>query len=334
MKRRSREMPGGGPRPAGARRRRGSAEERTSAFTSVDALLGRVHLGDNLDLMRRLPDGCCQLVYADPPFASGRARVGRDANGATMRFSDGFPGGTPGWITFLKPRLIEMRRLLSPDGSLYLHLDPRVAAYARVELDRIFGEENFLNEIVWCYRTGSRPGRHFPRKHDTILLYAQQRGKQVFNVVRDGEYRTQGLRRDGNGRPFKRTRRGPLYFHADGPALTDVWDVPFLSTVSAERTGYPTQKPLRLLELMIRTSTNRGAVVADFFCGSGTTLAAAQRLGRRWIGCDVCEAAVAVARRRLALGSEPDPPGPNDPPVGLGDRTAPMSQGAWAGDGL
>ncbi|MCG3129653.1 MAG: DNA adenine methyltransferase YhdJ [Phycisphaerae bacterium] len=310
MRRRSREMPGEGPRSAVARRRDGSAVALTGTPPTANALLEGVHHGDNLDLMRRLPDGCGQLVYADPPFASGRARVGRGADGAMMRFSDGFSGGVSGWIAFLKPRLVEMRRLLSPDGSLYLHLDPRVAAYARIELDRLFGERNFLNEIVWCYRTGSRPGRHFPRKHDTILLYARERGRQVFNVVRDGEYRTQGLRRDGNGRPFKRTRRGPLYFHADGPVMTDVWDVPFLSTVSTERTGYPTQKPLRLMERMIRASSNEGGVVADFFCGSGTTLVAAQRLGRRWIGCDVCADAVKVSRQRLALREERQTLGP------------------------
>jgi DNA modification methylase len=104
---------------------------------------------------------------------------------------------------------------------------------------------------------------------------------------------------DDEGRPYKQTRAGRLYFHADGPALTDVWDIPFLSTVSNERTGYPTQKPEALLERIIRASSDPGDLVADFFCGSGTTLAAAARLGRHWIGCDLAPEAVEDTRRRL-----------------------------------
>src|SRR5207244_453462 len=135
-------------------------------------------------------------------------------------------------------------------------------------LDEIFGYEHFLNEIVWSYRTGGQSRRWFARKHDTILVYARSRGRHKFNVLRNGEFRTDGLNYDETGRPYKNTTRGRLYFHPGWPAMTDVWELPFLSTVSLERNGYPTQKPEALLERIIRASSDPGDVVADFFCGS------------------------------------------------------------------
>src|SRR5439155_18269467 len=126
----------------------------------------------------------------------------------------------------------------------------------------------------------------FGRKHDTILLYAKAAGRHRFNVLREGLYRTDGLKVDETGRPYKSTRRGKLYFNAAGPALTDVWDIPFLSTVSKERCGWPTQKPFALLERIMRASSKTDDLVADFFLGSGTALLAAQRLKRRFLGCD------------------------------------------------
>ena len=137
------------------------------------------------------------------------------------------------------------------------------------------------------------------RKHDTLLLYARNAGRHTFNRMRGGQYRTRDLRFTEDGRPYKSTRNGPIYFHADGPILSDVWDIPFLSTVSKERTDYPTQKPETLLERIILASSNEGDLVADFFCGSGTTLAVAKRLERRWLGCDINPEAVAIAEKRL-----------------------------------
>lgn len=214
-------------------------------------------------------------------------------------FDDRWPGGFREYLAFLQPRLEQARRLLARSGSLYLHLDWRTVHYVKCLADEIFGIENFLNEIVWSYRTGGRSDRWFARKHDTLLLYAKQAGRHVFHVERSGSFRTDGLLYDDAGRPYKNTRKGRLYFHPDGPACTDVWEIPFLSTVSCERTGYPAQKPETLLERIIRTSTDPGQLVADFFCGSGTTLAVAKRLGRRYLGCDVSGEAVAITRRRL-----------------------------------
>lgn len=259
-----------------------------------------VACADNLSYMRTLASGACDLIYADPPF-NQRRRIGPTQRGKAS-FDDRVVGGLAGYVSFLCPRLAEMHRLLSSRGSLYVHLNWRAVHYVKVELDRIFGEKNFVNEIIWTYRSGSRPGRWFSRKHDTILVYARQLGEHTFNVLRDGAYRTRDLKRSAEGVPYKSTRNGPILFHPDGPALTDVWDIPILSTVSRERTGYPTQKPEALLRRIIMASSEKGDVVADFFCGSGTTLVVAQQLDRKYFGCDESAEAVAIASARLAAG--------------------------------
>jgi DNA modification methylase len=205
------------------------------------------------------------------------------------------------YLAFLEPRCRQMRRLLKPSGTLYVHLDWHAVHYVKVLLDDVFGGDNFLNEVVWSYRTGGRSPRWFARKHDTLLVYAKKLGDHKFHVLRDGEFRTDGMNVDEHGRPYKQTRAGRLYFHPDGPAVTDVWEIPFLSTVSSERLGYPTQKPEALLERIISASSDPGDRVADFFCGSGTTAAVARRLGRRWLACDISPEAVAIARARLGM---------------------------------
>lgn len=253
---------------------------------------------DNIELLTALTDGCCDLVYVDPPFDSSGSLNRHGAGTDSAR--DGQDGGWVGYLAALRRRLDEMCRVLSPRGSLYVHLDWRAVHYVKVMLDELLGSDHFLNEIVWSYRSGSRPGRWFGRKHDTILLYAKNPGEHTFNRLRGGEYRTRDLKTAPDGRPYKSTRKGPIYFHPDGPAYSDVWDIPFLSTVSKERTGYPSQKPEALLERIIRASSNEGDLVADFYCGSGTALVVAKRLGRRFLGCDINPEAVAIARRRLA----------------------------------
>lgn len=251
---------------------------------------------DNLPFMRTLDDTCCDLICIDPPFATGKRRT---SDRSVRGFDDRWPADIAEYLSFLSHRLGEMHRLLSKRGILCLHLDWRTVHYAKVSLDGIFGPRNFLNEVIWSYRTGGVSKRWFGRKHDTILLYAKNLGQHTFHTLRDGKFRTDGLKYDESGRPFKSTRNGPLYFNAAGPALTDVWEIPFLSTVSLERTGYPTQKPLALLERIITACSNPGDVVGDFFCGSGTTLVAAERLDRRWIGCDCSVEACSIALERL-----------------------------------
>lgn len=254
-----------------------------------------LHQGDNLPYMQRLPDGCCDLISIDPPFCTGRTpRRGRSG------YSDQWAGGIKSYLAFLHPRLVECHRLLAPHATLYVHLDWRAAHYVRIQLDTIFGADNFLNEIIWHYRTGGVVRQWFSRKHDTILMYAKKLGRHRFAQIREGRYRTDGLNYDESGRPFKSTKKGRLYFHADGPALTDVWDLPFLSTVSLERVRWPTQKPLALARRIVSASSRPGDLVADFFCGSGTTLVAAKEMGRRYLGCDASRQATTIARKRLA----------------------------------
>jgi len=256
----------------------------------------RITCCDNLSLLATLPDEHCDLIYADPPFNCNRT-LGA-AKSARYTFSDQH-AGLEGYLAFLRPRLVEMHRVLSDTGSLYVHLDWRSSHHVRVLLDGVFGSNNFLNEIIWAYRSGGRPGQWFGRKHDTILFYAKHAGRHTFHCQRGGAYRTQGLRGLNNGAPYKNTQNGRIYFDPAGPALSDVWDIPFLSTVSKQRTGYPTQKPVALLERIVRASSNEGDLVGDFFCGSGTTLAAARNLGRLAIGCDINPDAATITRERL-----------------------------------
>ncbi|MCK6455050.1 MAG: site-specific DNA-methyltransferase [Phycisphaerae bacterium] len=265
--------------------------------------IDRVVCREALAFARSLPDACCDLIYVDPPFFTGSLRTARGRVG----FADRWTGGLKQYLAFLHPHWPEFRRLLAPHGSLWVHLDWHAAHYVKIQLDTVFGYDNFLNEIIWHYRTGGVSRRWFGRKHDTILAYARTLGRHRFDVLRGGRYRTDGLNLDGH-RPYKSTRRGRLYFHPAGPALTDVWDIPFLSTVSLERCGWPTQKPLALLERIISAATRPGDLVADFFCGSGTTLIAARRLRRHWLGCDAARRAVQLSTRRLRSAASKSPP--------------------------
>lgn len=260
-------------------------------------LEGHIAHEDNLSFMNRLATGSIDLIYIDPPFFTRKNH--RQGNGK-HRLDDSWAGGLDTYLDFLRSRLEQMHRLLKPSGTIYVHLDWHAVHYVKLMLDEIFGYKALLNEIIWSYRTGGRNERWFARKHDTILSYARRIGTHKFHVIRGGRYRTDGMNYDEEGRPYKSTRAGRLYFHPNGPALTDVWDIPFLSTVSKERTRYPTQKPEQLLERIIMASSDRDDLVADFFCGSGTTLVVAKRLGRRWLGCDAASHAVKLTLQRLA----------------------------------
>jgi len=256
---------------------------------------GQVFHGDNLKLIQRLPPKCLDFIYLDPPYFTGR---NRSRPSRPRAFSDVWSGGLDEYLAFLEPRLAGCRRLLKPTACLCVHLDWHALHYVKVLLDRLYGLENFLNEIIWSYRTGGTSRRWLPRKHDTLLVYARRAGQHTFHPLRQGHYRTDGLKSDPKGRPYKNTRRGRLYFDARGPLVTDVWQIPFLSTVSDERTGYPTQKPLALLQQLLQAFTNPADLVFDPFCGSGTALVVAEQLGRKWIGCDSAAEAVRIARQR------------------------------------
>jgi DNA modification methylase len=256
----------------------------------------RVFHADNREWLRAQADRRADLIYVDAPYGTGRGRSGRQAQ---HTFHDSWSGSITRFIEFLADRVEQCHRILKLSGSIYVHLDWHAVHYAKVMMDEVFGARNFLNEIIWSYRTGGNCRQWFPRKHDTLLLYARQLGQHTLHPIREGRFRTDGLNYDVDGRPYTTTLKGRVYFDPRGPLSTDVWELPFLSTVSAERTGYPTQKPEALLRRVIGASSNVGDVVMDPFCGSGTALVVAKQMGRRWVGCDSNRAAVELTRRRL-----------------------------------
>jgi site-specific DNA-methyltransferase (adenine-specific) len=269
---------------------------------------GRFILGDNHAVMLALlPDyeGKINLIYADPPFLTGKAYRARIGHGEDSRNPGGWEtvtsyqdtwrdGGE--YLDMLYPRLELMWRLLAPDGSLYLHLDWHISAYARVLLDNIFGPDRLLNEIVWVYHGPSPIRSAFNRKHDTILVYTKSK-KYTFNV--------DAVRVPYNPstvKTFASSDRAGFGKKPDlerGKVPEDWWYFPVVARMHTERTGYPTQKPEALMERIILASSNPGNLVADFFCGSGTTPSVASRLDRKWIACDPEPTALQTSYRRL-----------------------------------
>jgi site-specific DNA-methyltransferase (adenine-specific) len=278
----------------------------------------QIHLADNLAVLRTLPDASIDLVYVDPPFNTGKRqtrtrletrrseqgdRTGfqghryQTVRGATHSFDDRFDD----YLAFLEPRLVETRRVLATHGSLYVHLDCREAHGVKLLLDAIFGREQFLNEIIWAYDYGGRPRDRWPSKHDTILVYAREAGRHVFDLeaVDRIPYMAPGL-----VTPEKAAR---------GKLPTDVWWHTIVPTNGRERTGYPTQKPLGILRRIVSASSQPNALVLDYFAGSGTTGIACVELGRRCLLVDESPEALRVMARRFQgvpgvawLGYEPD----------------------------
>ena len=249
----------------------------------------RLIWGDNLHVMRQIPSNSIDLIYIDPPFFSGREYnvMWGDAN--EMRsFNDIWEGGMPGYLIWLNARLYEMKRLLKPTGSIYVHCDWHASHYIKVEMDKIFGHELLQNEIIWSYRSGGGSKRRFGRKHDVLFWYTLAKDGYTFNV-------------DAVRVPYDAiiadSRREQ--FNKKGKVAGSVWDISRPPNHSKEWIGYPTQKPEAVIERVIQASSNEGDVVADFFLGGGTTAAVAQRLGRRLIGCDQSRVAVAVTAERL-----------------------------------
>ncbi|MCL5062172.1 MAG: site-specific DNA-methyltransferase [Nitrospiraceae bacterium] len=269
----------------------------------------RLFFGDNLHIMRQLPSNSIDLIYIDPPFFSGRNYniLFGDKN-EVRSFTDIWEGGMPGYLIWLNARLYEMKRLVKQTGSIYIHCDWHASHYIKCEMDKIFGYENFINEIVWCYETAGKSKKTFSRKHDVILLYS--RTKNFYLDVSKSQIprkRNKHMRLgvDENGREYEEktdAKTGKVYrwYFDEGRLPFDYWtDIPFINWEAKERIGYPTQKPEALLERIVKVSTNEGDVVADFFCGGGTTLAVAQGLNRRWIGSDQSRIAVAITADRI-----------------------------------
>ena len=259
---------------------------------------------DCAQVLPRLPDGAFELIYIDPPWGTGAPRrhrrlaVTRDPDGERVGFGGHRYAASAGeelayedsfadYVGFLAPKLARARELLAPQGTLYVHLDYRVAHYVKVALDGIFGRACFLNEIIWAYDYGAKPLRRWPAKHDTILVYVRDRERYHFDAdaVEREPYMAPGL-------------VGPLKA-ARGKRPTDTWWHTIVPTSGAERTGYPTQKPEGVLRRIVAASSRPDAWCLDFFAGSGTLGAVCAKLGRRYVLVDSNPQAIAVIRARL-----------------------------------
>lgn len=263
-----------------------------------------IKFGDNLPLLRQLPDASIDLIYIDPPFNTGRVQTRvtlttrldpeGDRTGykgqryATEKMGElSYDDSFDDYMAFLAPRLTEAYRLLSPHGSLLLHLDYREVHYAKVWLDGLFGRNCFQNEIIWAYDYGARTKKRWPAKHDNILWYSRHPNKYTFNIDDCDRipYMAPGLVGP------KKAARGKL--------PTDTWWHTIVSPNGREKTGYPSQKPRGIIDRIIKVHSSKGDTVLDFFAGSGTTGASAHDLGRHCILMDANPEAMRVMKSRF-----------------------------------
>jgi site-specific DNA-methyltransferase (adenine-specific) len=268
----------------------------------------RVYFAENLPVLQSMPSESVDLIYIDPPFNTGKVQARTQIRTAQSETGDrvGFGGRTyetikiasrgyadlfDDYLAFLEPRLVEARRILKLNGSLYFHIDYREVHYCKILLDAIFGRDSFLNEIIWAYDYGGRTRRKWPPKHDNILWYARDPEHYTYNIdaIDRIPYMAPGL----VGK--EKAERGKL--------PTDTWWHTIVPTNGKEKTGYPTQKPLGILRRIILASSNPGETVLDFFAGSGTTGAACLETGRQFILVDDNPQAIEVMRTRFAAAA-------------------------------
>jgi site-specific DNA-methyltransferase (adenine-specific) len=269
-----------------------------------------INLADNLDFLRNVEDGSVNLIYIDPPFNTGvtqsmtSLKTVRDDEGDRTGFggnryrtergeSKSYLDSFDDYLGFLAPRVEEAKRVLAPNGSLFLHVDQRESHYCKVLLDQIFGRGSFMNEIIWSYDYGGRSKRKWPAKHDTIFWYAVDPKNYTFNA-------------DAIDRiPYMAPSLVGKEKAARGKIPTDVWWQTIVPTNGKERTGYPTQKPIAILDRIVKVHSNTDDIVMDFFAGSGTTGVAAANNDRRYVLVDANNEAVQIAAKRLTE-SEPE----------------------------
>ena len=292
----------------------------TEGDTFDDGWRNKLVWGDNKLVMESLLErfaGKIDLIYIDPPFATGadftfKAQIG---NGGVdvpkmqsiveeKAYRDTWGEGIPSFLTMLSTRLRLMRDLLAPHGCIFVHLDGNTSFLIREVMNEVFGSDCFCNQIVWSYKRWPGAQNVFQRMHDDILFFRKTPTHQEHRFNRLYEDVSESYLKRFGGKtqvldPESKTRKITVDEPTKGLPLRDVWDVSIIAGVANERTGYPTQKPEKLLERIIETSSNDGDLIADFFCGSGTSLAVAERLGRRWIGCDLGRWGVHITRKRL-----------------------------------
>lgn len=237
-----------------------------------------IYQSDNLPVLKSLPDSSIDLIYIDPPFNTGTRR---------KRSSYAFDDSYTNYINFLTPRIREAYRLLAPNGSFFFHIDYREAHYAKILIDSIFGRDSFMNEIIWAYDYGARSRARWPAKHDTIFWYAKDPENYTFNYDEIDRI------------PYMAPRLFGAEKDERGKTPTDVWWNTIVPTNGAEKTGYPTQKPLGIINRIVCVHSNPGDTLLDFFAGSGTFGEAAYRNGRNCILVDENPDAVAVMQKRF-----------------------------------
>ena len=292
------------------------AEDENESGLSADAAVrNALSLSDNVDFMKQLIrngySGRFRTIYIDPPFftkakfnasVSVRGTGGDSHRVRHLAFDDRFERSLECYIENMAVRILLMKELLAADGLLWVHLDWHSSHYVRLILDELMGEKNFVNEIVWCYKSGGSGKKHFSRKHDTILVYG--RNRQYYISIPEEKSYNRGFKPYN----FKGVRE---YQDENGwytlVNMKDVWNIDMVGRTSAERNGYATQKPLELMRRIIEAGSEEGDLVGDFFCGSGSFLEAAEMSGRTWMGCDNEKLAVSLARKRLmARGADFD----------------------------
>ena len=262
--------------------------------------------------------GGIKLIYIDPPFDVGddfsmNIEVGDESITKKsnvleeIAYRDTWGNGSDSFIAMIYERLSLMRDLLADDGTIYVHCDWRVSAYIRLILDELFGKDNFRNEIIWYYSTLGRPDDRFALKHDSLFVYGKSKNTFFNNEGAKVHYSDEYIKShfrdvDDEGRRCRKrfdAGKWRIYYPDAGMIPNDVWEIPYENSMSKNRVNYPTQKPEQLLERIIKSTTVEGDLVADFFCGSGTTMAVAEKLGRKWIGADLGKFAIHTTRKRM-----------------------------------
>ncbi len=273
--------------------------------------INKLILGDNLEILRQLETESVDLIYLDPPFFSNRNyEIIWGDKGEVRSFEDRFSGGIDHYISWLKERVIEMHRILKSTGSIFLHCDWHANAYIKVYiLDKVFGEGNYINEIVWCYTAPANVKNRFPQKHDTIYVYSKSRKYYFSTDEVKIPYNQETVSRTGRGAGATGLKvkgdaeeRHKNRLDIDGKVPEDYWiDIPRIQGNGNERIGYPTQKPSALLSRIIKCATRESDIVLDPFVGGGTTVSVADKLNRNWIGIDQSVTAIKVTETRMQM---------------------------------
>ena len=271
--------------------------------------MNKIIKDDCLNYMRTIKDNSIDLIYLDPPFFTQHTQKGILRNEErVVEFQDSWKD-IDEYINYLKVRLIEMKRILKNTGSIFLHCDKTASHYLRVLLDNIFGMDNFQSEIIWAYKRWSNSKKGLLNSHQNIYFYSKST-KFKFNTIYTDYSATTNI--DQILQQRKRNEKGKCVYKTDengnvitesekkGVPLSDVWEIPFLNPKAKERVGYPTQKPILLLERIIQIATDEGDMVLDPFCGSGTTLVASKLLNRNYIGIDFSEDAIQITKDRIS----------------------------------